>query len=130
MYVWTARIPPISPCYSDVLPRHDGGVWGTWYISITEYMVIFLLAIPVAARVGAVGVACIDPWMINSDLDVLIPFPTDVFFEVDDIGLLEIVRGNSLDRVSSCIICVPSFNFDWVWIEPAQRWYPYQSSLG
>lgn len=56
--------------------------------------------------------------------------PSGVRPEVDDIGLLANICATSFDPVSSLIAYSSSLEVDWAWVDPAQRWYPYQFSSG
>lgn len=61
------------------------------------------MSLPASARDSAVSVACIDPCMRGNDRGVLLPLPSGVQREVNDIGLLENMRGSRFDPVTSLI---------------------------
>lgn len=109
---------------TDLVLRDDGGAPAIWKVAITEYVVIALLSFLAAARDGAVGVACIDRRMGSNGQGALVLLPSCVRREVDDIGLLEIIRGSTFDPVTSVIAYSRSSEVDRAWVEPAPGWYP------
>lgn len=62
--------------------------------------------------------------MSGSGRRELVALPSGVPREVDDTGLLEIIRGSGTDPFASLIDNSWSSEVDWAWVEPVQRWYP------
>lgn len=89
----TGPTTPVLANYFDVFPQHDGGAPAIWLIEITEYVVISLLRVFVAAHDGTVGFACIDPRMCSNGGNVLVPLPSGTRRQVDDINFFEILLG-------------------------------------
>lgn len=53
----------------------------------------------------------------------LVPVPCVACNEVDDIGLLAIIRSGDFDRVAPLIAYNPSSEAGRTWVEAAQSWY-------
>lgn len=64
--------------------------------------------------------------MGSNGCGALVQLPFGVCPKVDDIVLLEALRGSRFDPVASSIAYRQFFEVDCAWVEPAQRWYPYQ----
>lgn len=91
---------PVFTYYSDNVLQDDGGAPTIWPIVINEVVGIASLRFLVAARVGAVSIACINPLTGGNGRIVLVSFLSGVRREVDGIGLLKIVCGRSIDPVA------------------------------
>lgn len=61
---------------------------------------------------------------------MLVPLLSGVSREVDDIGLLQVIRDCNFDSAALLIAYNRVSEVDWVWVEPAQRFNPYQLSSG
>lgn len=70
-------------------PADDSKERVIWHIAITRYVVFAVIRFLAAARSGAVGVACLYPWMVGSGCGVLVPLPAAFCREVGDIGFLQ-----------------------------------------
>lgn len=113
--------PAVFAFYSDVIFWNDGGAPAIWHVTITEYVVIALLRFLTDARDGEAGFTCVDSGMDGNGRGVLVPRPSGVRREVNDIGLLEIIRDSGFDPVARLISYNRSSELDWAWAEPAQK---------
>lgn len=87
--------------YSHIMLLDDSCAPAILHIAFRKYLVAALSRFPAAACDGSVGVVCIDSWMSANGRGVLVPAPSGVYREVDDIDLVESIRGSSFDRVTS-----------------------------
>lgn len=55
---------------------NDAGAPAIWHIALTEYVLAASLHILGPARDGAIGVACIDPWMGGNGQSVVELLPS------------------------------------------------------
>lgn len=80
--------------------ENDSSGSAIWHIAIFEYVVLAVLRSLAGAEDGTVGVACLDLRIGRNACGFLVPLPSAVRLQVDDIGFLEIICGCSFDPVS------------------------------
>lgn len=92
---------PVFANYSAILVRDDRGALSIWPIATPECVVIALPRSVVAARDGTVGVACMDLRRSHNGWGSLDRLSHGICRERNDIDLLEIIRGSSVDSTAS-----------------------------
>lgn len=122
----TVPTPPDFAYYPDVVLRDDFGAPAIWHIAIFDVVEIELLHFLAAAHDSAMDFACVGNCMDGNGWGMLVPSPPGERREMGDIGLLKIIGGSVFDPVAAFIAYCRYSDVGWAWIEPVQRWYPYQ----
>lgn len=108
----------------------DGGAPSIWHVAITEYVETALLRFLASVHDVVVGFTCVDPHINGHRRGVLVPLPSSVHHEHNDISLIKIIRGSRFYLFVSLIAHSRSPEVYWANVEPAQCWCPYPALLG